>query len=226
MTAPKRMLYVLTSHDVLGDGGRPTGFHLGETVQPWLIACAAGYEVDFASVMGGKPPMIGHDLDRAEETAFLADADVRDKLDHTLTPEEVDASRYAGVFFVGGHGTMWDFRGNARLESTARSIYEAGGVIAAICHGQAALVDLTLSDGSYLVAGKALTAFSNEGEAARGLTDVVPFSLQSMLEARGAVYSCAPDRTAHVVVSERLVTGQNPASAPELGRRMVALLGQ
>ncbi|MEV5546015.1 type 1 glutamine amidotransferase domain-containing protein [Streptomyces sp. NPDC052309] len=226
MTTPKRMLYVLTSHDTLGGDGRPTGFHLGETVRPWSIARAAGYHVDFASVRGGKPPMIGHDRDAAEETAFLADADVRDKLDRTLTPEDVDASRYGGVLFVGGHGTMWDFRGNARLESAARSIYEAGGVVAAICHGQAALVDLTLSDGSYLVAGKALTAFSNESEAARGLTDVVPFSLQSVLEDRGALYSCAPDRIAHVVVSERLVTGQNPASAPELGRRMVELLGR
>ncbi|MGW0732222.1 type 1 glutamine amidotransferase domain-containing protein [Streptomyces sp. NPDC002851] len=224
MNAPRRLLSVLTSHGVLGDTGGKTGFHLGEAVHPWRIAREAGFDVDFVSVQGGEPPMIGHDRHSAEERAFLDDPDVAAQLRRTPTPEDVEASHYAGVFFVGGHGAMWDFRGHQQLESLAREIYENGGVVAAICHGPAALVDLTLSDGSYLVAGKSLTAFSNEGEAARDLTDVVPFLLQSALEDRGAHYSCAPGRKAHVVVSGRLVTGQNPASAPELGHRLVELL--
>lgn len=224
MNAPRRLLSVLTSHGVLGDTGSKTGFHLGEAVQPWRIAREAGYDMDFVSVQGGEPPMIGHDRHSAEERAFLADPEVAAQLRHTPTPQDVDASHYAGVLFVGGHGAMWDFRGHRQLQSVAREIYENGGVVAAICHGPAALVDLTLSDGSYLVAGKSLTAFSNEGEAVRGLTDVVPFLLQSALEDRGAHYSCAPGRAAHVVVSGRLVTGQNPASAPGLGHRLIEAL--
>ncbi|MFJ2555326.1 MULTISPECIES: type 1 glutamine amidotransferase domain-containing protein [unclassified Streptomyces] len=223
-TRPRRVLYVLTSHATLGDTGEPTGFHLGETVAPWQRLRADGHTVDFVSVRGGRPPVIGYDPDDPAQRAFLADPEGGGRLARTPRPEEVDPAAYAGVFFVGGHGTMWDFRGHRALHTLGRVVYESGGVVAAICHGPAALVDLTLSDGTHLVDGHELTAFSHASETARGLADVVPFSLQSELEERGAVFSAAYDRSPHVVVSGRLVTGQNPQSAAELGERMAALL--
>ncbi|MDQ3402286.1 MAG: type 1 glutamine amidotransferase domain-containing protein [Actinomycetota bacterium] len=219
-----RVLFVLTSHGVLGKDGSPTGFHLGEAALPWRILTMDGHEVDFASPLGGRPPMIAANLAERDHALFLTDSVVAGKLERSLAPDQVDAGRYSAVYFVGGHGAMWDFRRNRYLKAVTRSIYEAGGVVAAICHGQAALVDVTLSDGTYLVAGKHLTAFSHESEQARGLADVVPFALQGALEGRGAHYSCAPDRVAYVKVTDRLVTGQNPASAGELGDRMAMLL--
>ena len=218
-----RVLFVLTSHSVLGETGAQTGFHLGEAVEPWQTLRTAGYRVDFASVKGGRPPMVGHDANRPAQTAFLSDPAVANALCRTLVAAEVDPRRYDGIYFVGGHGTMWDFRDSA-LGSLARDVYEQGGVVAAICHGAAALVDVYLHDGRHLLDGRHVTAFSRRDEAARGLAEVVPFCLQSTLESAGAIYSCAPDRVAHVVVSDRLVTGQNPASASELGEHMVAVL--
>ncbi|MEW2400603.1 type 1 glutamine amidotransferase domain-containing protein [Streptomyces sp. NPDC046862] len=220
----RKVLFVLTSHGELGDSGRPTGFHLGETVEPWRIIRDAGHAVEFVSVRGGRPPMIGHDTDHPAHHDFLEDPAGGLLLDSARTPDDVDPDDYDAVYFVGGHGTMWDFRGHAALEALARRIHEAGGVVSAICHGPAALVDVRLSDGTHLVAGRALTSFADAHERARGLDRLVPFPLQRTLEERGAVHTCAPDRMPHVVVSGRLVTGQNPASAHELGERIVELL--
>jgi putative intracellular protease/amidase len=217
----RRALFVLTSHGELGDTGRPTGFHLGETSLPWQKLTRAGYQVDLASVDGGRPPMVGHDPAEPAEVAFLADPAVRAALDTTIAAGQVDPRGYHLVYFVGGHGGMWDFRGNPVLQGIARSVYEAGGVIAAICHGPAVLVDLELSDGRPLLKGRYLTSFPKVDEAARGLDAVVPFCLQSALEDNGAIYSCGPDKLAHVVTDGRLVTAQNPASVDRLADSLV-----
>lgn len=69
-----------------------------------------------------------------------------------------------------------------------------------------------------------VSGFTNEEEAAVGLTEVVPFLLESKLIERGATLEKAPNFQAKVVVSERLVTGQNPASAAGVAEKMVELL--
>lgn len=224
--SPARVLFLLTSHDRLGDTGRPTGFHLGETVEPWLVLRRASHPIDLVSVRGGLPPMIGYDPEDGDHRAFLADPDAGGRLADTPAVDSVDPADYGAVYVVGGHGTMWDLPGNPAVHRLIRSVYEAGGVVAAICHGPVALVGLRLADGTSLVAGHGVTAFSDDGEQARGLDGVVPFSLQQTLERDGAVFTCAPDRQPHVVVSDRLITGQNPASAAELGRAVAGLLAR
>jgi putative intracellular protease/amidase len=119
---------------------------------------------------------------------------------------------------------MWDFADNQELAEIAAAIYEAGGVVGAVCHGPAALVNLKLSDGEYLVANKTVAGFTNEEEVAVELTEIVPFLLESKLIERGANYTKVPNFQPHVVVSERLVTGQNPASAAGVGHKMVELI--
>ncbi|WP_432037382.1 type 1 glutamine amidotransferase domain-containing protein [Streptomyces cucumeris] len=219
-----KVALVLTSHDQLGDTGRTTGFYLPEAAHPWKALTDAGYEVDLVSVKGGRPPMDGADLSDPVQQAFLDDPRMAGQLDRTARPQDVTASDYDAVVYVGGHGTMWDFPGNTELAGIARDVYEAGGAVAAVCHGPAGLVDITLSDGSYLVDGKNVAAFTNDEEAAAGLTDVVPFLLQSTLEERGAKHTGAADFEPHVVVDGRLVTGQNPASATGLGEALVKVL--
>ncbi|WP_431773947.1 type 1 glutamine amidotransferase domain-containing protein [Streptomyces cucumeris] len=219
-----KVALVLTSHDQLGDTGSTTGFYLPEAAHPWKVLTDAGYEVDLVSVKGGRPPMDGADLSDPVQQAFLDDPRMAGQLDRTARPQDVTASDYDAVVYVGGHGTMWDFPGNTELAGIARDVYEAGGAVAAVCHGPAGLVDITLSDGSYLVDGKNVAAFTNDEEATAGLTDVVPFLLQSKLEERGAKHTGAADFEPHVVVDGRLVTGQNPASATGLGEALVKVL--
>jgi putative intracellular protease/amidase len=220
----RRALIVLTSHAELGDTGRSTGFYLPEAAHPWRVLTDAGVRVDLVSVRGGQPPVDGVDLSDPVQQAFLDDPEMARKLADTPKPGEIDPADYDVVLYAGGHGTMWDFPGNDELVALARRVYEDGGVVAAVCHGPAGLVDLTLSDGSHLVAGKRVAAFTDSEEAAAGLTDVVPFLLASTLVERGAQHVPAPDFQAQVVTDGRLVTGQNPASATGVAEAVVAVL--
>jgi putative intracellular protease/amidase len=226
MTTPgtKKILIALTSHDDLG-GIRKTGFYLSEAAHPWHVFRQAGYQLDLVSPQGGEPPRDGVDLSDPVQQAFINDVEMSRNLTATHRPGEISPRDYAAIFFAGGHGSMWDFPGDVGLAGLARDIYEAGGVVAAVCHGAAGLVNVTLSDGSYLVAGKEVSAFTNEEEAAVGLTGVVPFLLQAVLEERGAKHVGAPNFQPHVSVAGRLVTGQNPASATGVAEQVVTVLG-
>jgi putative intracellular protease/amidase len=222
----RRILIALTSHDRLGDTGRSTGAYLPEVAHPWRAFTEARHTVDLMSVAGGRPPLDGVDSDDPVQQAFLADPVMSEKFEHTLTPAQVDVSAYDAIFFAGGHGTMWDFPGNTKVADIARAVYERGGVIAAVCHGPAALVGLTLSDGSALVADKEVAAFTNEEETAVRLTDVVPFLLQSRLEELGAKHVAAAPFQPCVVTDGRLVTGQNPASATGVAEAVIEVLAE
>lgn len=224
MPPNKAILIVLTSHGELGDTGRPTGFYLPEAAHPWRIFQDAGYRVDLVSPKGARPPIDGHDEGDAVQQEFLADEEMSAKLANTKTPEQVDAAEYDAIFYAGGHGTMWDFPDNAELAALARSVYEQGGVVAALCHGPAGLLNVTLSDGTPLVAGRTVAAFTNAEEAAAGLTDVVPFALQTALERLGATHTGSANFTPHVVTDGHVVTGQNPASATDTAKAVVAAL--
>jgi len=220
----KKVLIVLTSHDTLGDTGKETGFYLPEVTHPLDAFTQAGLTVDFVSPKGGKAPMVGVDLEDQLNKAFLEDLQQVARVENTLNPAQINPAEYGAIFYAGGHGTMWDFADNQELAGIAAAIYEAGGVVGAVCHGPAALINIKLSDGEYLVANKTVAAFTNEEEAAVGLTDIVPFLLESKLIERGANFTKVPNFEVCVVASERLVTGQNPASAAGVGHKMVELL--
>jgi putative intracellular protease/amidase len=223
MSAP-RVLFVLTSHDKLGNTGKETGFYLPEVTHPDAEFEKAGIEVEFVSLQGGKAPMTGANLADPLDRAFLEDPTKVAKVENTLTPAEIDPNRYAAIFYAGGHGTMWDFAENQMLAKIGASIYDRGGIVGSVCHGAAGLLNIKLADGTYLIAGKTVAAFTNEEEVAVGLNEVVPFLLESALIDRGANHTKAANFQTHVVVSNRLVTGQNPASAKGVGTEMVKLL--
>ncbi|HID8535222.1 type 1 glutamine amidotransferase domain-containing protein [Stenotrophomonas maltophilia] len=224
----QRILFVLTSHDRKGPAGAteaaPSGFYLSEVTHPHRVLADAGHAVDFVSPQGGKTHVDGLDLDDPINAAFWNDAALRCATETTLAPPQVDPGAYAAIFYAGGHATMWDFPDNAELAAIAARIYERGGVVAAVCHGPAGLVNVKLSDGRCLVAGKDVSAFTNDEERAVGLYDAVPFLLADALQERGARHVPASNFQVQVVVSERLVTGQNPASAKGVAEAMLPLL--
>ncbi len=220
----KRVLFVLTNHVELGDTGEFTGYHLAEASRPYNFLKKYGIEVDFASPMGGKPLPDAFDLEDEDNKTFWEDEEVQGKLSATFTPETAEAQNYAGIYFPGGHGTMWDFPDNLALQELTRDIYEQGGFVAAVCHGPAALVNVKLSAGNYLVAGKKVNAFTNEEERQAEKEDVVPFLLETALKERGAIFESSPAFESHVVMDSRLITGQNPASAKAVAEKMVGIL--
>jgi putative intracellular protease/amidase len=221
-----RVLIAMTSHDTLGSTGKPTGVYLSELSHPYALLSRAGFSVDFASVRGGAVPLDPSSLDRKDATnaAFLDDAAVTRRLRDTAPSSGIDPGRYAAIFFAGGLGAMWDFPDDPGFSRVAADIYQAGGVVAAVCHGPAGLVNVRLATGEYLVSGKALTAFSNDEERALETDRIMPFLLEDRLRERGASFQAAPVWQERVVVAERLVTGQNPASAVGVVERMLPLL--
>ena len=220
----KPVLIVLTSHAQMGDTGKPTGFFLGELTHPLEVFEKAGVPVELASIQGGEPPVDGLDLQDEINARYWNDPAFRAKLAATKKMSGLDPADYSAVFFSGGHGTMWDFPDDAAVQKFAREIYEADSPVGAVCHGPAALVNVKLSDGSYLVAGKEVSAFTNSEEEKVGLTKIVPFLLATKLEERGAKHVAAPDFQKQVVANGNLVTGQNPASAAGVAGEMVKLL--
>lgn len=221
-----KALIVLTSHSELGDTGKKTGWYLPEVSHPYYALTQAGIEVDFVSPKGGRAPMdqSSKNLSDAENAKFIADASLVKRVENTLKPEQVDPRKYSAIIYAGGHGTMWDFPKDEKLAHLAARIYENGGVVAAVCHGPAALVNIKLSNGDYLVKGKTVAAFTNAEEKEAGLTQVVPFLLETALRDRGAKIQLAPNWSENVAVDQRLVTGQNPASAKKLGAEVVRLV--
>jgi len=223
-TSNRRVLMVLTSTSTLGNTGQTTGFHFSEATHPHDVFTHANFEIDFASPKGGEAPKAYVDLEDKINLAFFLNPFNMSKIKKTYNPSQINPARYDAIFYVGGPGAMWDFPNNQQLAKITAAIYERGGVVAAICHGPAGLVNVKLSDGSYLVAGKTVTSFSNEEEEAIGLTKVVPFLLETKLIERGAKFVEASLYQPKVAVTERLVTGQNPASAKEMSERIVDLL--
>ena len=220
----KPVLIVLTSQARKGDSDAPTGYYLGEVTHPLAVFEAAGIAVELASIKGGEPPVDGVNLEDPINARYWNNAAFRQSIRATQRLDRIDPGKYAAVFFAGGHGTMWDFPDDPAVQRVTRQIYEADGVVAAVCHGPAALVNVRLSNGEYLLKGKQVSAFTDAEERAVKHERIVPFLLASTLTQRGATHQAAPDFQPKVVVSGRLVTGQNPASAQGVAEAVVRQL--
>ncbi|MCH5319377.1 MAG: type 1 glutamine amidotransferase domain-containing protein [Paramuribaculum sp.] len=218
-----KILFVVTSHAQLGDTGKKTGYFLSEVTHPWSVL-GDKFEIDVVSPKGGRPPVDGFDLSDPINRRFWNDPDWQDKMSATMTPDQVNADDYRAIFYAGGHGAMWDFPDNKELARIAASIYERGGIVSAVCHGPAGLVNILLSDGTNLVKGRKVDSFTNAEEEANGTAAIVPFMLQTALTDKGAEFESAAPFTDHVVTDGRLITGQNPMSALSLGQTLLAAM--
>ena len=220
----KKVLFVLTSHVRKGD--KPSGFFLSEVTHPYRVLAEAGYEIDFVSPKGGKAPIDPDSMDLSDgaNAEFWNTPALRNALENTRRPADVHAQDYAAIYFAGGHAAMWDLPDDEAIAALTSSIYEQGGIVGAVCHGPAALVNVKRNNGEYLVRNMFVAAFTNEEEKEVGLERVVPFMLADRLEERGAHHDPGPPWMIKVVTSGRLVTGQNPASATRVGDAMRTML--
>lgn len=220
----EKILFVVTSHDTKGSTGEKTGYYLAEVSHPWEVLTKAGYEIDFVSPKGGNPPVDGFDLTDSTNKKFWEDVDYQKKISNSHKPSDISPDDYVAIYYAGGHGAMWDLPNDTAIASIAAKIYENNGIVAAVCHGPAGLVNIKLSNGKYLVEGKKVNGFTNEEEDAVKLTKVVPFLLEDKLKERGGVYEKSAPWQVHVTKDDRLVTGQNPQSAKKVGETIKDIL--
>jgi len=224
----EKVLIVLTSHTELGNTGKKTGFWLPELTHPYYEFTKAGYSVDVASIEGGMAPIDSKAFEEEDELhqVFLKDATLMAKVIQSIALAEVTPSDYGVIMFAGGSGPMWDFPNNKDISRISSAIYENKGIVSAVCHGGAALINIRLSGGALLIAGKRVSAFTNEEEASLGTTEIVPFLLQDKLIEQGANYVSGKAWEENVVQEGRLITGQNPASAKKVAQRIIQLMKQ
>jgi putative intracellular protease/amidase len=223
-----KILIVLTSHDRLGDSGKKTGFWLEELAAPYYVFMDAGAEVTLASPLGGQPPLDPRsdapDYQTGDTRRFRSDPAAEASLAGTVKLARVSADDYDAVFFVGGHGTMWDLAEEPVPIALVEAMFAAGKPVAAVCHGSAVFRHAKGPDGVPLVRGKRVTGFSNREETAVGLTGVVPYLVEDVLRTNGGAYSQAENFQSHVVTDENLVTGQNPASSKDAAAAVIDML--
>lgn len=225
--SPRKILVVVTSNGrFVGKSAEKTGYWLSEVSHFYEVVTAAGFAVDFVSPLGGAPPCDERSNDREEPSnkAFVAD-EVMQRLEHSKTPDDVKPEDYVAIYFAGGHGPMFDLPDNEPLQQFTRAIFERGGIVSAVCHGPAALLNVKLADGTYLLAGKTVTGLSNMEEWLSGKQKLVPFSLEDQLAAKsGGKYVSVFPFNSHVEVSGKLITGQNPGSTRAVAEALVKAL--
>jgi len=223
-----KILMVLTSHEKLGDTGKKTGFWLEEFAAPLYAFKDAGAEITLASPKGGQPPLDPKSDDPDSQTdstrRFKADAASQAILASTRKLADVAAGDYDAVFYPGGHGPLWDLAEDVSSIALIEAMFAAGKLVAAVCHAPGVLRHPKSPDGNPVVKGKAVTGFSNTEEEAVGLTHVVPFLVEDILQQNGGVYSKGPDWQPHVVTDGLLITGQNPASSAPAAKALLAKL--
>lgn len=223
-----KILMIVTSIAEMGPEKKPTGYELTELARPYYVFQANGFIVDIASPQGGEPPMIIDKDDMGPyDYAFLNDDRAQKKLRQSIPVNKVQPEDYEALFFVGGKGAMFDFPENPVIQSLVANRYENKKVIGAVCHGPAALVNVTLSNGNLLVAGKNVSGFTNEEELflIPDASEIFPFLLEDKLTAQGGLIKKATPYLQQVSVDGRLVTGQNPWSTWKTAESMVRQMG-
>jgi len=223
----KKVLFVLTSHDELGNTGLKTGFWSEELAAPYYTLTDKGIEITLSSPKGGQPPIDP----KSEDPTFQTDTTTRmdkdtvllNKLKHTIPLAEVKMEDYDAVFYPGGHGPLWDLAESATSQKLIVDFYTANKPVGFVCHALGVLKDVKI-DGAYLVNGKNVTGFTNTEEEAVQLTNVVPFLVEDMLVKNGGIYTKIEDWNPYAVVDGLLVTGQNPASSEKVAEELLKLL--
>ena len=223
-----KVLFVLTSHDQLGDTGKKTGFWVEEFASPYYTLLDKGVAITIATPKGGAAPIDpssdSPDAATAATDRFNKDADAKSKIAHTNKLSDMNVDDFDAVFYPGGHGPLWDLTNDKTSISLIEKFNNQKKPIAFVCHAPAVLRDVKNEDGTRLVKGKKVTGFSNSEESAVGLTEVVPLLLEDMMIENGAHYSNGDDWAVYAVQDGNLITGQNPASSELVAEKLLKSL--
>lgn len=219
------ILIPVTNHATLGSTDEANGTYAPELTHALAVFIKAGFTFQIASIKGGEVPIYGEDVEGDDvNSKILANKAVKAQLQNSVPLSDIDIAQYDAIFYPGGFGLLSDLAEDTGFAKLAASHYENNGIISAVCHGPAALLPITLQNGEALLADKRVTGFTREEEIDFGTINKIPFLLEESLARKAKGYSKVQPWLENIVVDQRLVTGQNPASAHGVATNMVSML--
>lgn len=223
----KKILIPVTNHATLGTTDQANGTYSPELTHVLHVLLEAGVDYDIASIKGGEAPLYGTDIEGDNvNNDLLNNQNLQSKIKNTIPVSSVNIEDYDAVFYPGGFGLLTDLASNKDFAALSAKHYENGGIIAAVCHGPAALLPITLSNGESLLSNKSVTAFTREEEIDFGTINDIPFLLEESLARSAARYSKVQPWGEFVIEDGRIITGQNPTSAHAVGVALVKQLAK
>ena len=216
-----RILFVMSGADrwTRKDGTTiPAGFFAEEVSAPHALFLEAGHTVGFASP-GGRPPtldVVSLDPEVAGPSAPSAGEYVESIAGEVYSPdklEDVDVADWDAVVVPGGHAPCEDLYENEAMGRLLVAADREGKIVAAVCHGPAALLSAVDGEGKWVFEGRRLTCFTVEEEEQYGTADGAPWLMETRLRELGGVIESGEPYAPFVVRDGRFITGQNPASS-------------
>lgn len=148
------------------------------------------------------------------------------KLKTTKKPEEVNSSNYKAVYYGGGGAAMYGVPEDISIQKISMSIYNNNGIVSAICHGTAGIVNLKTNDGNYLYTNKDVNGFPDlfENKEAQ-YYKAFPFSIEETIKERGGKFTYSKNGwDNYYKVDGRLITGQDPTAAISVANEIIKQL--
>lgn len=221
----KKILIPVTNHATLGTTDQANGTYSPEITHALHVFLAAGIGYDIASIKGGKAPIYGTDLEGDSiNDEILNNEEFQQRMNNTIEVSQLNIANYDAIYYPGGFGLLSDLATNDDFAKLSAKLYESGGILSAVCHGPAALLPITLSNGEKLLTNKSVTGFTREEEIDYGTIDDIPFLLEESLTRNAARYSKVQPWGEFIIEDNRVITGQNPTSAHAVGVAVVKQL--
>lgn len=226
----KKVLIVASNMIDMGDPEKHDARNnLWEFAPPYHIFVSHGFEVDFVSPKGGEVQFMMDPLGISSYT--IKHEGFLEKANSSISPSQINPNNYWAVFIGGGYGVMFDVADNQKIHSIIRNIYETGGVIGVGGHGSAGIVNVSLSNGEFLVKGKKIAGFPNSTEKTKSWAKqgtLLPFLIESQLNKNGAIAQnkkTLKDKHA-VITDQRIISTMFLPSAALVAKEMIILKQQ
>lgn len=219
-----KVLLVASSYGVADDPNKP-GMEFDEYAMAYHLL-SPKVELELASPKGGNVEVGEYNKTKPYNAAVLASAEAMTLLTNSKKLSNINATDYQAMLVLGGKGAMFDLADHQPLQQLLAEMAAQQKVIAAVCHGPAALLHVKNADGSLLLQGKKVAGFSNQEETmfAKEMLQLYPFLLQDALTTAGALYQHTGPMLPLTVQDGKLITGQNPYSTPAVVDAILAQL--
>ena len=226
LSAQNKVLFVTSNQQFYGKTDIVTANHFEEIVMAYDVFVNNGYQVDVISPEGGAIPIGYLNTSNPTQKKYLYDGKFMDKLEHTLKPSEINGGDYSAVYYSGGGAAMFGVPENEPIQKITLGIYDNNGIVSAVCHGTAGLINLKGKDGKSIFQDKNITGFPDSFEKKeQPYYATFPFKMDQAIKASGGKFKFSDKGGDNFYVKDgRFITGQDPSSTGSVAKEVVDYL--